>query len=356
MWTKLQNMFAYRVDRVVGVDVSTSAVKVAEMDWIKGRPLLTHIGLADLPQGTVENGYCRDIDALAGALRQAVNAAGTARREVVLGIGAPGLFTREVAYPAMSMGELAQAVKWDSERLVTLAPDSYYLDFAVTGRGPDGAELKVLVVASPREIVDDLVTAAKNAGLRPVAITAEPLAVYRTLPAAENSMLVDIGTELSKVTLFQGGSPVVTRPIPIGGKRFTEVIMKVFQMDFAEAERAKQRRKELLRPAETGGEQSTICRQMEFVALDMVREAARTAEYYGMQNKNTVVSKVFLTGGGATLDGLDRYFADHFDVPVIIHDALAVVAVSPRLDPQYVRSLAHRFATAVGLALSGGGP
>jgi type IV pilus assembly protein PilM len=356
MWTKLQNMFAYRVDRVVGVDISPSAVKVAELDWQKGRPLLTHIGMADLAPGTVENGYCRDTDALAGAMRQAFSAAGTARRDVILGIGAPGLFVREVAYPAMSMGELAQAVKWDSERLITLAPDSYYLDFAVTGRTADGAELQVLVVASPREIVDDLVLSAKNAGLRPVAIDAEPLAVNRTLQAADNSLVVDIGTELAKVTLFQGGSPAVTRPVPIGGRRFTEVIMKVFQMDFAEAERVKQRRKELLRLGSAGGEQSTIHRQMEFVALDLVREAARTAQYYSMQNKDAVVNKVFLTGGGGALDGLDKYFADQFDVPVISHDPLTDITVSPRLDPQYVRALSCRFATAVGLALRGGGP
>lgn len=354
MWARLQQLFTHRLDKVVGIDIGTGSVKVAAIKRHNAQLQLAAAGITGLPPGTIENGYCRDTEALSWALRQATNANGIRQREAVLSVGAPGLFIREVVYPLMSPDELAEAVKWDSEKHVAFAPDTYYLDYAIIGQGASELEMKVLLAASPREIIDDMVTAVKDAGLLPVAIDAEPLALYRTLAAAENAILVDIGAELSKVTLFQGGSPVVTRPIPIGGKQFTEVIMEVFELGYSEAELFKQRQKGLLQRSGQEGERTVIQQRLDFLATDLAREAARTAQYYIMQNKNTVVDKVFLTGGGARLENLPPYFAAQFDVPILIHDPLAGVTANSRLEPQYIRGLSLQLGVAAGLALCGG--
>lgn len=353
MWNKLQRLFVHHHDSVVGVDVGTGSVKMAELDWPAGQPRLRSARLASLPPGTMDNGYCQDVSALAAALRQAADAGGVKARDAVLGIGAPGLFLREAVYPVMSLPELAQAVKWDSEQHVTLEPGSYYLDFAVTGQGELG--LKVLLAASPRETVDRLVAAARDAGLRPLAVDAEPLALYRTLTGAENSLVLDIGAALSTITLFQGGVPVVTRAVPVGGDRFTETVGAVFELGPAEAERFKQRQKGLLRHDGEDGERGAIGQQLGAVVAELVRQAAQTTRYFGSQNKNAVVDKVILTGGGARLDNLAPFFAAQFDTPVVVHDPLAAVAVDPRLDPQQARAAAGQFGVAVGLALGGGG-
>ncbi|MDR3559857.1 MAG: type IV pilus assembly protein PilM [Negativicutes bacterium] len=353
MWNNLQQFFRRRPDKVVGIDIGASSVRAAELTWRDGQPLLAHFGMADLPPGTIDNGHCRDIAALTEALRQVLNTSGAKERDAVLAVGSPGLFIREVAYPVMTPAELAEAVKWDSEKHISFEPGSYYFDFAVLGQANE-LEMKVLLTASPRDVVDGLVTAAKGAGLRTVCVDAEPLALYRTLSVAHNSMVVDIGAEMSQVTLFQGGSPVFTRPIPIGGKRFTEVVMDVFELDFAEAERFKQRQQGLLPRDEKGGEQTPIQRQLEALATELAQEALRTAQYYNMQNKTMVIDKLFLAGGGAKLDNLSSYFAAQLDVPVIVHDPLATLAVNPRLDSDYVRNVSLRFGVAVGLALGGG--
>lgn len=352
MWTKLQKLFTYRLDTVVGIDISASSVKVAEVGWVNGQPLLKAASIVDLPYGTMEGGHCLDTGALAAALRQAVHASGAKSRNVILGIGAPGLFLREVAYPAMSPEELAQAVKWDSEKHVTLEPDSYYLDFAVTGQGSSELEVKTLLAASPKEIIDSLVSAAKDAGLRPAAVDAEPLALYRTLVQAENAMVVDIGADMSTVTLFQGGCPAVNRAVPIGGKRFSDTVAAVFELEPSEAERFKQRQSGLLYSGT--GEQTAIQRDLGLLATELAREASRTVQYYSMQHKTARVEKLVLTGGGAKLDNLSRYFTASVDMPVVIHEPLAAVAVSPNLDPQYVRNLSLHLGVAIGLALGGG--
>ncbi len=350
----LRSLFARQTDNLLGVDIGTSAVKVVQLDRRKGRPLLKAVGVVDLPPGIVENGACRDVNALAAILRQAVGTSGANIRDAALAIGVPALFVREISFPPLSPEELREAVKWDSEKYVPFAPDTYYYDYAVTGRATSELELRVMLAAASRETVDDLVAAVKGAGLRPAAIDAEPLATYRTLPAAGNALVVDIGAELSHATIFQDGAPVVARPVPISGQRFTEVVMEAFELGQAEAERLKQRQKGLLFRPGTQEETSGVHRRFELLVTEAAREAQRTIEYYRIQNKEAIIDKAFLTGGGAALENIVHYFAAQLDVPVVIHDPLAPFDVAGSFDPQYIRSLGGRLGVAVGLALRGG--
>lgn len=355
MWTTLRRVFSRQADNVIGVDVGTSAVKVVQIERRSGRPLLKAAGVVDLPAGLMENGVCRDEKGLADLIRQALATGGASGRDAVLAMGVPGLFVREVVFPPLSAAELREAVKWDSERYVPFAPDSYYLDFAVTGQGANELEQKVLLAAAPREAIDALVAAAKGAGLRPVAIDVEPLALLRTLPMADNAMVVDIGAEVSQATIFQGGAPVVVRPVPISGQRFTDVVREAFDLSEAEAERLKQRQHGLLLRPGTGGEDSTVNSRFAMLVAEAAREARRTVEYYRMQNKEAIIDKTFLSGGGAALDNIAYHFAAQLDMPVVVHDPLAGVDISGAFDPHYVRGLGARLGVALGLALRGGG-
>ena len=355
MRTTLRRLFARQADNVIGVDVGTSAVKAVQLERRSGRPLLKAAGVVDLPAGVMENGSCRDVKGLADLIRQAVAAGGASGRDAVLALGVPGLFVREVVFPPLSAAELREAVKWDSERYVPFAPDSYYLDFAVTGQGASELEQKVMLAAAPRETVDALVAAAKSAGLRPVAIDVEPLALHRTLPMADNAMVVDIGAEISQVAIFQSGAPVVVRPAPISGQRFTEVVRDLFDLSEAEAERLKQRQHGLLLRPGAGGEESSVNNRFAALVAEAAGEARRTAEYYRIQNKEAIIDKTFLTGGGAALDNIAYHFAAQMDMPVVVHDPLAGVDIAGSLDPHHVRGLGVRLGVAIGLALRGGG-
>jgi type IV pilus assembly protein PilM len=355
MGSILESVFARRTDNAIGVDVGTSAVKVVQLDRRGGRPRLRAAGVADLPAGVVENGVCVDSRALADVIGQALSAAGIGRRDAVLAIGVPSLFLREISFPPLSPEELQEAVKWDSEKYVPYSADSYYFDYAVIGQGATDLELKVMLAATPREAIDPLVEAAKGAGLIPVAVDAEPLAVQRTLPAADNVLVVDIGAEISHATIFQRGCPVVTRPVPIGGQRFTEVVMEAFEVDESEAERRKLRQQGLLLAPGAGGQQSPVHSRFELLVTEAAREAMRTIEYYQIQNKEVTIDKVYLTGGGAGLENIAAYFAAQIDRPIIVHDPLAAVDIAGSFDPEYIRGLGGRLGVAVGLALRGGG-
>lgn len=355
MWkSKLEKLFSRRPSHLLGIDVGTGSLKIAEVSLKKKRPLLTCIGTADLPQNIVADGKIADGHALTDMLKKLLPTCGITCRDAVAVLGGQSVFIRELPLPVLNSDELKEALKWEVEKYVPYAPETYYYDFSIIGPGQTDREVKVLLVAAQLSAINERVQIVKNAGLRPVAIDIEPLALYRTLAGAANPMVVDIGRTISQVIVFQNGSPAVTRTIPLGGQRFTEVVMNVLGLDGTEAEHLKHRQDNLLHKPEHQGETTALHLQLQLLVDELARELRRTADYYQMQHRDAIVENVFLTGGGAILHNLAANLAAQLDLPVAVHDPLAMLDVVPSLDKQYLAGIAPQLNVAVGLGLRGG--
>ncbi|CQR71247.1 Cell division protein FtsA [Sporomusa ovata DSM 2662] len=353
--SKLGNWLIKQPASAVGIDIGSSCVKAAEISFSNGQKELRAVGLLDLPENVMEEGFITNAKALTEAIRQLLINSGIVSREVVVAVSGRLVFVREVMLPVMNQAEIKEAIKWDMEKYVPYEPGSYYYDFAVVGPGNNELEIKVLLVAAPHELVNTLVNVIKQADCRLIAVDIEPLAIYRLLSNAENAMIIDIGSHISHIMLFQGASPVVSRFIPIGGLSFTEVIMRTLELDYAEAER--------LKKCQTGqnpnfeGEQLFMYQQIDLLVDELAREVRRTVEYYQVQNREAAVDKLYLTGGGAKLTNLPQHIAAKLGgVPVLLHNPLTAVTLSPGIDTRYLQDMALQFALSIGLAMRGGKP
>lgn len=341
---------------VLGIDIGSGALKIAEITQKNGKPFLKSAGIVEVPESMLQGGAVADSEALAVTIRQAIAASGASAREAVVAVSSKMVFVRELTFPSMTQDELKEAIKWDVEKYVPYPPNSYYYDFSMIGKEKEGAEIKVLLVAASHDVVNYLSQAVEDAGLKLIAVDIEPLAIHRTMPEADNLLVVDMGTVFSQITIFQQGIPVLTREIEIGGQRFTEEIMQTLGLEFAEAERLKQRQEGLLQKTTSGEEISPFQQQVEMLILELTREVRRTAEYYQMQHQGSVFDRLVVTGGGAKLDNLIDHIKGQFeDMQVCVHDPLYFIEVNPSLDPGYMKSLSSQLSVAVGLALYGGG-
>ncbi|HWR43645.1 type IV pilus assembly protein PilM [Sporomusa sp.] len=344
-----------RPSNVVGIDIGTGHVKAAEVLLNNGQPVLKAVGLIDLPENVMQDGYVANAEALADIIRRLLSTSGISSREVVVAVSGRSVFVREVMLPAMSKEELKEAIKWDLEKYVPYEPDSYYYDFAVIGQGKSELEIRVLLVAAPHDLVNTLIAVLKEANCKPLAIDIEPLALYRTLADAKNAIVIDIGNDASQVIVFQGSSPSVTRFIPVGGLRFTEVIMQTLELDYMEAERLKQRQAGLLKRPDFEGELPILHQRLELLVAELAREVRRTFEYYQVQNREAVIDRIYLTGGGAKLDNLPQHLTALLgDVQVLQHNPLNSLTAISSFDEQYLRSISTQMAVAIGLAMRGG--
>ena len=353
---RVKQWLTYSPASTIGIDIGSGMLKLAEIAWHNQQPVLTAAGLAALPVDLVRDGIILDRQVMAETLRQLVATAGVTGRQVVVSVSGHAVFIRELTFPAMTEEELRQAIRWDLDKYIPADAEHYYFDFAVVGAGKLPHEIRVLLVAAPQSMIDAVTAICKEVGLKPVAIDIEPLAIARTFALTANCLVADIGQKLCQLTIFQANCPVVSRLIPLGGDRYTDVIRNSLALEHNEAELLKQRQRGLLHPAD-GREPApaSVHKQLLLLVEELSREIRRTADYYQAQNHNAVIDRILLTGGGACMDNLAGNLAAQLGgVEVILHNPLGAMGAAKSFDAQWLQATAPQLTVAVGLALRGG--
>ena len=353
MWKKVKKFLLKKSADFIGIDIGTGAIKIAEIAWQKNQPILKNFAMKTLPDNVMEEGRIINSTLLIETLGQMLATTHISSKNAIIAVGGRGMFARELIFPEMTREELSEAIKWDLEKYIPYAPNSYYFDFIIVGKGDIETEIKALLVAAPYELVNNMTTVLKSVGLTPVAVDIEPLALYRTFIDAQNSMIIDMGALLSQVIVFQKGSPAVIRNIPIGGQRITELIMQVQELTFQEAEQFKHSQIDFFSLDKTM-EYAEVNQQLELLLAEFIRDIRRTAEYYQLQNKSAVIDRIYMTGGGARMNHLVHYISTQLSLPVEMHDPLAKLIIPASFDKTHLQKVAPHLGTAIGLALRGG--
>ena len=113
--------------------------------------------------------------------------------------------------------------------------------------GQRGRKAQATVIATflPRQVVDSMQSALREAHLEMQALTLEPIAGINVLipPTMRhlNLVLVDIGAGTSDVAITRGGSVIAYGMVPMAGDEVTEAISREYLLDFNIAEDIKRK-------------------------------------------------------------------------------------------------------------------
>lgn len=236
----------------VGLDIGTQTIKVVEVSGAGGGLKVTALGIANTPPGAVQQGVISDPKALGAAIRNLLAKAGVhTRSSVSAASGAAAVVVRVIEVPKMTPSELAETMKWEVERHIPFAASDVEMSFQkiddpAADNDPNNPNMEVLLAVAQRDMVASHLATLSQAGLKPVAIDVEPLAVGRALidlskegRASRNVVVVNIGASMTDVGIFKNGVLRFPRTIPLGGDNFTRAIADRLglSMDAAEDEK-----------------------------------------------------------------------------------------------------------------------
>jgi type IV pilus assembly protein PilM len=184
---------------LLGVDIADDAVRVIELRRRRGTLSCRHCGSAALAAGVMLEGNVEDLPGLADALRQAHRDSGSACNRVALAMPATALITHAIRLPAgLPEEQLEILVELEAAQYMPFALEDASLDFVTLGPAPPlpgttGKEVDVLLVAARRASVQRRLDAAKAAGLTPVIMDSEALALQAALAQGGWQALPDGG-------------------------------------------------------------------------------------------------------------------------------------------------------------------
>lgn len=235
---------------VVGLDIGSSYIKVVEARLGKDRPVITALGIMPTPTDAVDNNVILDPVALGAAVRKLLDQVGVKTKKVVSTVASQSsLVVRIIPVPKMNRAELEETMKWEVERHVPFQPSEIIRDFQPLSRPeevPEGGQMEVLLAVAQDGFINQHVAALKAAGLDPIAIDIQPLALSRALldladgggPTGEVAV-ANLGANVSEIDIYRDGVLAFTRPLPLAGNTITRAISDLMGVPLDVAERLK---------------------------------------------------------------------------------------------------------------------
>lgn len=339
---------------VIGIDISTAAVKLLELSRNGPRYKVESYAVAPLPQDAVIDKNIANVDFIADAIKQAVKLSGTKVKHACVAVAGSAVMTKIITMPAsLTEEDMVEQIMVEADQYVPYALDEVNLDFEVLGKNEKNSEMvNVLLAASRRENVDDRVEALTKAGLKAKIVDVEAFAMENAfkllagqLPdSAEGHTIAvaDIGATMATLNVIYEGKTIYTREQGFGGKQLTEEIQRRYGLSYEEAGLAKRH---------GGLPDNYISDVLEPFNKAMVQQIARSLQFFVSSSANRSIDGVVLAGGCSSIPGVERLVEQNLGVPALVANPFINMALSNRIRPQSLSSDAPALMIACGLAL-----
>jgi type IV pilus assembly protein PilM len=167
----------------VGLTIEPGCIAAAHVS-VNGSIVIEDGGRAELEPGIVRDGEVADSEALAEALRSLWREHKDLGRQVRIGVANARIVVRTVYLPPIDNAkELATAVHFQAADQIPMPLSDAVLDYHVVGMvdTPDGPKQRIILVAARRDMITDMLGAARSAGLKPAAIDLSAFGMIRAL-------------------------------------------------------------------------------------------------------------------------------------------------------------------------------
>ncbi|HEX9722594.1 MAG TPA: type IV pilus assembly protein PilM [Candidatus Paceibacterota bacterium] len=352
--------------KAFGVDISDLSVKMAQLKPARDGFKLGAFAQTALAKGVVREGQIQKQDELVAALKKGVQALrrkGVKTNYIVASLPEQQAFLQIAQLPKMKKEEVTRAIRFEAENYIPYPLDTMYLDYAIIPPFHNHVDhVDVLLASLPKEAVDPYVAAFEQAGLIPVALEIESLALSRALMEKQVSpvpvLLIDLGAVGTNVCIFSGYSLRLTTSLSVSANKLSNAIQGALGVSEEKAEELKLAHGVL-------DEGHPVGKQVRDALSEPLGELAQEIEKYleyheshmphqhlGVPQKK--IKKIMLCGGGANLRGLPDFLTKELKTEVVVGNPwVNILSSRSREIPELSFADSLRYTTALGLALRG---
>jgi len=351
----LGSLFGSQPEPMLGLDVSSSSVKLVELSKNKaGQYVLDRCAIEPLERGWITDGNIEKFDEVAEAVRRLVKKSGTKTKNVAMALPPSAVITKKIVLPGgMSEVELEMQVEAEANQYIPFPLEEVSLDFCVIGPSANSTgDIDVLIAASRREKVQDIQGLAESAGLKPVIVDVESYAsrlaakrLIANLPEQGVGAIValfEVGALTTSMQVIRDDEVLYERDQAFGGAQLTQLIVRQYGFSLEEAE-AKKRSGELPEDYE-----SSVLRP--FIE-SMVQEIGRALQFFFTSTPHHKVDYIMLAGGAAALSGLTDAVTQQLSFPCSLVNPFDGMEIGDGIRLKKMTREAPSYLTSCGLAM-----
>lgn len=350
---KIVGLFKPKSPPLIGVDISSTAVKLLQLGRSGSRYRVEHFAVEPLPPNAVSEKNIVEIEAVGDAVGRALARSGSKARDAVAAVAGSAVITKSIPMPAeLTEDELEGQIEVEANQYIPYPIDEVSLDFEVIGPVKDNPEMvNVLLAASRTENVDNRVAALDLGGLTARVMDVEAFAMENAFALVADQLsvgrdglvaMIDVGATMTTLNVIKEGRTIYAREQTFGGKQLTDEIMRRYGLTYEEAGLAKR--------------QGDLPEGYEAEALEpfkesMVQQIGRLLQFFYAGSEYNQVDQVVLAGGCASIDGAAEMVEEQLGVPCAVANPLAQMSLASRIPAQALAEDAPALMIAAGLAL-----
>ena len=347
-------LFSKKNQALLGIDISSSAVKLIELSKKGDAYRVESYGVAGLPPNAIVEKNIADVEAVGETIMQAYKRSGSKIKHAAIAISGAAVITKIIQMQAdLNDDELESQIMVEADQYIPYALDEVNIDFEVLGPSEGKTDqIDVLLAASRTEDVDIRVDAVELAGLSTKIVDIEAYAMQNAFslvaPQLPNGgieqtiAIFDIGATMTTLSVLHDLKTVYMRESVFGGKQLTEEIQRRYGLSYEEAGMAKKQ----------GGLPDTYESEvLEPFMEAIISEINRSLQFFFASSQYNNVDHIILAGGSASIKGLEQMIMERLNVSTLTANPFKEMSLAPKIKAQVLSNDAPALMIACGLAI-----
>ncbi|CCX88268.1 type IV pilus assembly protein PilM [Clostridium sp. CAG:590] len=319
-------------NKVLTVEITNESITIIEVSpSIKKQTNVHNALIFETPEDAYEDGALRDVEKLASAIREQLDANGITNKNVIFILSSSKVVNREVLIPEVKENKVKGIVDANASEYFPVNIEDYVVSHSILEHVVNedkSKQLKLMVVAAPLTMVKSYYELGSMLGLNVQSIDYvgnSMLQLIKTQTSATmTTMVIQLGSESTILNIVKGDTLLLQRTVPYGTNAVVTEVMDEKDVDATTA--------------------MTLLQNERLITVDfddnaatgafryLINNIGRVIDYYVTKNPDKPIDDVFLTGDGALIRGIDGLFKIQLNIQTRIMDSLYNVKFDPKID------------------------
>lgn len=350
------DLFSRTSRNLLGIDISSSSVKLLELSLAKGRYRVESYAVEPLPQGAVVERNIMALEGVGLAIAKVVAKSGTKARSAAVAVAGSAVITKTIEMDATTNeDELEDQIRFEADQYIPYPLEEVALDFEILGSAPKNPNrIEVLLAACRNENVEAREAALMLGKLTAKVVDVEAYALERAYQLLEPQLtqtpgrgnltvaIVDIGATMMTLSVLHNGRTVYNREQLFGGLQLTEEIQRRYGLSWAQAGLAKK---------QGGLPEDYYTEVLQPFKEALVQQVSRSLQFFFAASSLGTLDYILLAGGTAAIPDIDHLIQQRIGTRTLVANPFADMALNKKVNAGSLASDAPALLIACGLAM-----
>ena len=347
-------LFGKKNDILLGIDISSSSVKLLELAKSGDKYRVESYAVEPLPANCVVEKNINDAELVGEVVKKIVAKSRSGNRLAAVAVAGSAVITKTIQMSAgLSDAELENQIIVEADQYIPYPLDEVAIDFEVLGESDTNADqVDVLLAACRKENVELREDALEIGGLTTRVVDVEAYSIERAFKLIDAQVggeggeqtvaIVDVGSTMTTLSVLADLKTIYTREQLFGGRQLTEEIQRRYGLSVEEAGLAKKQ----------GGLPDDYEREvLEPFKEAVVQQVARSLQFFFSSSQYNEVDYVVLAGGVASVKGIAELVEEKVGIHTIVANPFAEMTLSSKVNASALSNDAPSLMIACGLAM-----